>query len=265
MVEELLLFRQSFPLRPCGHELLRAFDRSPFILGHDGEEVSFADNLDDAGDAADGLFVDAFKTSADGGRPHDAPMQHIGDAEILHVSEGARDLCRNVEAGYRRTNQLEIFGVFCFWRRLVVDCEREGLAADQIAEAHALAAAADDSVADRHVVRRDAELCMSEFKKRVARGRGRISDLCAANLDGKASPCRSLIGRQGSIALNDGHGCEGRIEFIRCDLGQGRSHARAKIDLAGVNGDHAFCINGEECVDLVQRKRLARCRRGLRK
>ena len=106
---------------------------------------------------------------------------------------------------------------------------------------------------------------MSKLKKRVARDRGGISDLCAADLDRQAAPCRSLIGRQGGIALNDGYGCEGRIEFVGYDLGQGRLHACAKIDLAGVNGDHAFCIDGEECVDLVQRERLAGCRRGLRK
>ena len=77
------------------------------ILGHDGKEVALANNLDDPSDAADGVLVDAFEAGANRGRPHDAPMQHFRDAEILHVDEGARDLGRKINTPDRLADKLE--------------------------------------------------------------------------------------------------------------------------------------------------------------
>ena len=95
IVEELGLLRQSFPLRPRGLELLRSLDRRPLIFGHDTEEVAFANNFDDTGNAADGSLIDAFKLRANRRRTHNTPMQHIRHTKVLHIRERARDLCMN--------------------------------------------------------------------------------------------------------------------------------------------------------------------------
>ena len=63
VVEELGLFGQSFPFRPCGLEFLRSRDRGPLIFRNDGEEVAVANNFDDAGDVANRVLVDAFEVA----------------------------------------------------------------------------------------------------------------------------------------------------------------------------------------------------------
>ena len=118
---------------------------------------------------------------------------------------------------------------------------------------------------NRQIFGLHAQFRRREFEKRVARDCCGIPDLDSADLDRQAAPGRALIGCQGRIALDDGHGFERHVEFVRCDLGQGRQHARAKIDLAGVDGDHAICIDGEESIDLIQPERLSGCGRSLRK
>jgi hypothetical protein len=40
-------------------------------------------------------------------RPHDAPVQHSGHAEIVHISELAGDLIRDIDPRDRRADDLE--------------------------------------------------------------------------------------------------------------------------------------------------------------
>ena len=79
------------------------------------------------------------------------------------------------------------------------------------------------------------------------------------------SPAPFGNGRQGGVPLHDGHRFERHIEFICRDLCQSCQHARAKIDLSGVDSDIALCIDGKEAIDRIERERLPRCRCSLRK
>ena len=140
----------------------------------------------------------------------------------------------------------------------MVERERESLAADQLAIACLLVAAAYDSVRDFQLGDASAELFRREINERALRQGAGIADLHAADLDGEAAECRSLVGRQRRVALNDRDFAQRHIELFGGDLGQRRAHPGAEIDLAGVNRHRARGIDGDKAVDRGQRHGLRR-------
>ena len=65
------------------------------------------------------------------------PCSMPGSAEVLHVGEGAGHLVGNVDARHRLADELVILGVLAGDGLGVVELERKGLAADQLAVADA--------------------------------------------------------------------------------------------------------------------------------
>ena len=96
------------------------------------------------------------------------------------------------------------------------------------------------------VFRLDAEALGRLLEQRAARGRRRLADLHAADLDREAAPGRALVGRQRGVALDDLDARERHVELVGGDLRERRRDAGAEIDLAGVDRDHAVGVDGED-------------------
>src|SRR5258706_9253133 len=72
--------------------------RFPLAPGDDGKEIPVAHDLDDAGRLRRGLTVHRLELGAVARRAHDARVHHAGQAQVVHVSDTAGDLRRNVDA-----------------------------------------------------------------------------------------------------------------------------------------------------------------------
>src|SRR5215468_9986409 len=127
-------------------ELLRRLDRAPLALGNDAEEIALAHDLDHPGNVLDRSLIDALEHGADRRRAHDAPMQHAGHAEVLHVGETSRHFVRDVDARHRLAHELVVLGVLAGGGLGVIKRERERLPSDQLAVAHAFVAGTDHAV-----------------------------------------------------------------------------------------------------------------------
>ncbi len=80
----------------------------------------------------------------------------------------------------------------------------------------------------------------------------------AVAADREAAPSDALIRGESGVALDDRDARHRHVELLGDDLRQRRAHAGAEIDLAGIDGDRAVTVDGEEAVDLVGRHGLAR-------
>ena len=125
VLEEFRLLGQAFPGRPGRLELARRLDRSPFGLGNDAEEAPLAHDLDHTGDAPDRCVIHGLELGADGRRPHHARVQHARHAEVMHVSEFAGHLVRNINARNRGADDLVGLRVLGRRRFLVVERQRK--------------------------------------------------------------------------------------------------------------------------------------------
>ncbi len=144
--------RQRLRFRPRGLELLRRLDRAPLALGNDAEEIAFPHDLDHADNVLDRSLIDAFERGADRRRAHDAPMQHAGHAEVLHVGETSHHFVRDIDARHRLAHKLVVLGVLAGGGLGVIELERERLPSDQLAVAHPFVARADHAVDDLEFV-----------------------------------------------------------------------------------------------------------------
>src|SRR6516225_8021037 len=117
--------RQRLRFRPRCLELLRRLDRAPLALGNDAEEIALADDFHHPGNVLDRSLIDALERGADRRRAHDAPMQHAGHAEVLHVGETSRDFVRDVDARHRFAHELVVLGVLASRGLGVIELERE--------------------------------------------------------------------------------------------------------------------------------------------
>ena len=170
-------------------------------------------------------------------------MQHARHAEVLHVGELAGDLVGNIDARHRLADHLVVLGVLRLGRLGVVELEGELLAADQLAVADLLAAAADDAVGDRELFLLDAEALGRLVEQRVPRGRRRVADLHAAELDREAAPGRALVGREQRVAGDQVDAGNGTSSSSATICAQRRRDAGAEIDLAGIDGHHALGVD----------------------
>ena len=151
-VPKLRRLRQGLRFRPRRLELLRSLDRAPLALGDDAEEIALPHDLDDAGDIFERCLVDILERGADRRRANDAPVQHPGHAEVLHVGEASRHFVRDVDARHRLADQFVVLGIFRGGGLGVVELERERFASDQLAVADPFVAGADHAVDDLEIL-----------------------------------------------------------------------------------------------------------------
>src|SRR6185312_8047616 len=85
---------------------------------------------------------------------------------------------------------------------------------------------------------------------------GGLAQLHAAELDGEAAPGVALVRRQQGVALYELDAVHRYVELFRYDLAQRRGDASAEIDFAGIDGDFARLVDGEEGIDLGEGDRL---------
>jgi hypothetical protein len=256
VLPELGLVGEPFPFRPGGLELPGALDRCPLALGDDGEEAALAH---DAGalDVLDGALVHSLEGGADGGRANHPRVEHTGHAEVLHVGVGARDLAGHVRPRHRLADDRVILRVL--ERRGRVQFQLEGLVADQLGIREAalrLGTQEDDAVLHREVDGGHPGLLHRHLDQRLARGGRRLAELHAGHLDGEAAPGGALIGGERGVALDQLDLVDADVQLLGHHLGDRDADARADVHLAGVGGDGAVLVDGEEAVDLVQRQGL---------
>ena len=254
VLPELGLIGQRFRLRPGGLDGGRAADCVPFVGRDDTEEIALAYHLDDAGNALEGAVIHAFELGADRGGTHHAAVQHAGHLEVLHVGEAAGDLCGDVDPRLRLADDLVVLRRLFLHRLFGIERDRKALAADQLAVAHVLAAARNHAVCDGELV--GAELLCRFRHQCLARGGRCLTQLHAAKLDGEAAPGVALVGREQGVALDQLDAADWHVELLRHDLAQRRGDAGAEIDLAGIDGDVAGLVDGEEGIDFGERHRL---------
>ena len=97
-------YRLPVHLQPC-----RRLDRVLLALGHDADEIADADNGDNSRNVTYRTLVDRDQAGADEiagidagiGRPHDAAMQHAGNADVVDVDQFAGRFRRQVDARHR--------------------------------------------------------------------------------------------------------------------------------------------------------------------
>src|SRR6516225_1787061 len=139
---------QRLRFRPRCLELLRRLDRAPLALCNDAEEIALAHDLDYPGNVLDRSLIDALERGPDRRRADDAPMQHAGHAEVLHVGETSRHFVRDVDARHRLAHELVVLGVLAGGGLGVIELERERLPSDELAVAHPFVAGTDHAVDD---------------------------------------------------------------------------------------------------------------------
>src|SRR4029078_10584082 len=152
VLPELRLVGQCFRFRPGDFERLRTADRVPFARCDDTEEITLAHAPGNARNFLDRGLVYLFDLGADGRRPHHAPVQHAGHAEVLHVGEATGDLVGNVEPRRRLADNLVVLRRFFLYRLLWIELDREALVTDQFGVADLLATTGhDDAVSNGEV------------------------------------------------------------------------------------------------------------------
>src|SRR5262249_61374297 len=109
-----------------------------------------------------------------------------------------------VEARNRCADRLVLLGFLGAGRLGWVKLERNRLAPDQLPVADALPADADHAVGDLEVLLLGAEALCRLLEQRGLRGRRRIAQLHAADLDREAPPGRPLSGVGAAIPLLGG-------------------------------------------------------------
>ena len=173
--------RQRRRIGPGHLQLLGGPHRVPLGRRHDADEVAAAQHPR-ARDVRDRGLVDRQHrrpgaVAALPGREHHAPVQHAGQAHVVHVGVAARHLRRDVDPRDPLPDQLVLAGRFGARRpgqqpgcpvparhqRLVQvvslrDRDAERLPAEQLPVGHGLAATGHDARADRQLLGRNAEL-----------------------------------------------------------------------------------------------------------
>lgn len=256
VLPELRLLGQSRPRRPRGLEEPGPLHRRPLARGDDGQEAALA-NDPGAFDALDRRLVHALERGSHGGRPDHARVKHAGHAEVLHVGVGAGDLGGHVRPRHGLAHDRVVLRVL--QRRIPVHLEVERLVADQLGVREPpvrLGPDEDDAVSDREVGRRQAELLHRHLDEGPASGGRRLAQLHAGDLHGETPPRRALVGRQRGVALDHLDPAEGHVELLGHHLRQRDTDAGADVHLAGIDGDRAVLVHGEEAVHLVEGHRL---------
>src|SRR5208282_4092930 len=98
----------------------------------------------------------------------------------------------------------------------------------------------DDLTVPRvEVARGTAEGRRGKGKQTRPRCRSRLSNLNAADHDPRAAAGRSLIGREGGVALDQRNALGREAELLCDDLAERGARPRAEVDLAGEHRDAA--------------------------
>ena len=147
-LEQVGIARQRRALLPRHLERARGLDRVPLALGDDADEVALAH------DRAPGMAaielssmlkrLGAVAIGALPARPHDAAVQHVGHAHLLHVDVSSGHLVRDIDARHARAH--ELVPVDRLLRRDAGELDVERLVAEQLAVADGAAG----MTVDRH-------------------------------------------------------------------------------------------------------------------
>src|SRR5205814_1293821 len=146
--------RQRRAVLPRHLELPRGLDRIPLALRHDADKAALAYDTG-AGNVGDRAFIDAERLGARAvgalaARAHDAPMQHAGNAHVLHVLVGAGGLGRQVDPRHVGADQR--IAADRLLRGYAGELDVERLVAEEIAVAHGAGRVAVDR---HHALRYD--------------------------------------------------------------------------------------------------------------
>ena len=125
----------------------------------------------------------SYSPRADGCRPDHAGVQHVRRREVVHISVRAEAFCGDIGPRQRLADDRVARRIL--QRRLGIELEIELLAGDEIGEGDSGAAGfwPHHAAGRFEVFGLGVELLRSKLDERLARGRRRLTDLYAADLD----------------------------------------------------------------------------------
>ena len=178
-------------------------DRLPFLLGDHREIAPLAHDLDHAGHPLDRPGVERGQNSPVARRAHDAGVQHVRQAQVLHIGRPARELGRDVHPRHRAADDGEAARAFQRARRLGLHVQRQALGERAVADPPAVRrdhhAVAHRQLLDRRVqpLRRR----LQQHRPRLGRG---VHDRRAAVLHRVAARREHLVRGAGGVGGDQG-------------------------------------------------------------
>src|SRR5262249_29432643 len=106
-------------------------DRTPFIVRNDREQILHAHDFR-AGNVLDRRLINGDELSADGYRPDEASVEHVGHGKVMHVDVRAKAFCRYVRPRQRLADDGIARGVL--EGRLGIELEVELAASNEVCE-----------------------------------------------------------------------------------------------------------------------------------
>ena len=245
---------QRRALLPSHLERARGLDRVPLALRDDADEVALAHDPR-AGNGGNRALVDAqglgaVTIGALPAWPHDAAVQHVGHAHLLHVDVSSGHLVRDIDARHARPH--ELVPVDRLLRRDAGELDVERLVAEQRAVAHG---AAGMTVDRHHPFGHDeaaglhAEPRRGQRQQRLPRLRGRRADLRAAAMNRRARGRRTLVGHGVGVEQNRFELAHLEIELFARDLQQAGGVALAELALAEIDRRGVVRMHGDPRID----------------
>ena len=182
----------------------------------------------------------------------------------MHVDVGAGDLCRQLDAPHRLTDDPVIGRVLGSGG--LADCPVEAAAADQLGVRDFLrriVGHAHEAVGHGEVIDPDAQSRGGETEQGLSRLGGGLADRRPAELERLAANGVALVRRPAGVALDDGDALGSDVELLRDDLRERRLNAGTQLDLAAEQGHAPVAADGQPGIDLVEREvRCGSRRRG---
>lgn len=191
-------------------------------------------------------------------------MHHSLDAKVLHVGKSPGYLVQNIQARLRAANHA--IAVRVLERRVLLECERKGSAADEFLVANRSVAVLgpDEAGFDGQILFVDIQSPGRLAQQSAACRSGCQPDLHPAVLDRQAAVGGTLIRREQGVALNDVYACHGDVEFFGGNLSDSRTDPRAEINFTREDGDVALPVDRKKSIDPIRCNRLGHgCRRSL--
>ena len=254
-VREVVAERHAGPRLPAHDELAHRLLGLLLARRDHADEVADHDDADDAGNVRDRRLVDRLQQVADEfarvdagvGRPHDAAVQHAGQAHVVHEDRAAGGLGGDVDARNRCADDAVVG--WRLRRRVGGEHELDVPAVEKRAVADAVCGVA--RVLDDAVLHRERRRIAAEHGRRLpdqprpclcrplAQGRG-------MELDRRAGDGGALVGHERGVAEDDVDLRDGHVELLGDDLRERGAQTGAEIDVAAERGDTAVAPHREQ-------------------